>query len=61
MKRRDFVRHLLAHGCLLIREGRSHTIFENRANSHRSPVPRHRELPEPLVRAICRQLDVPMP
>ena len=28
MKRRDFVRHLLNNGCVLLREGRSHTIFE---------------------------------
>lgn len=61
MKRRDFVRHLVQHGCVLEREGRSHAIFENSANGRRSPVPRHRELPEPLVRAICRQLNVPPP
>ena len=61
MKRRDFVRHLLHHGCVLLREGRSHTIFENPTNGRRSPMPRHRELPEPLVRAICKQLDVPPP
>ena len=61
MKRRDFVRHLIMHGCELVREGRSHTIFENPANGRRSPVPRHRELPDPLVRAICKQLEVPQP
>jgi len=61
MKRQEFVRHLLQHGCVLVREGRSHTIFENPANGRRSPVPRHREIPEPLVRAICKQLDVPPP
>jgi mRNA interferase HicA len=49
MKRRDFVRHLTQQGCVLVREGRNHTIFENLANNRRSPVPRHSELPEPLA------------
>ena len=29
MKRRDLVRHLERHGCLLAREGHIHSIFEN--------------------------------
>jgi predicted RNA binding protein YcfA (HicA-like mRNA interferase family) len=61
MKRRDLIRHLVRHGCVLIREGQSHSIFENTANGRRAPVPRHREIPIPLAKAICRQLDVPLP
>jgi mRNA interferase HicA len=61
MKRRDLIRHLEGHGCVLLREGHSHTIFENPANGHRAPMPRHREIPEPLVRVICRQLGIPAP
>jgi mRNA interferase HicA len=61
MKRRDVIRHLLAQGCRLVREGGGHTIFENPAMRRRTPVPRHREIPEPLVRVICRQLAVPTP
>jgi predicted RNA binding protein YcfA (HicA-like mRNA interferase family) len=61
MKRRDLIRHLNSHGCVLLREGRSHSIFINQATGVRTPVPRHRELPEPLVRVICRQLGVPSP
>jgi hypothetical protein len=38
MKRRDFVRHLREQGCVLVREGRSHTIVENPANGRRSPA-----------------------
>ena len=29
MKRRDFLRHLAAHGCQLLREGGRHSIFFN--------------------------------
>ena len=25
------------------------------------PIPRHREIPDPLARAICRQLEIPLP
>jgi predicted RNA binding protein YcfA (HicA-like mRNA interferase family) len=61
MKRRDVIRHLERHGCALVREGHSHSIFENSANGRRAPVPRHREIPDPLVRVICRQLEIPAP
>ena len=61
MKRRDVIRHLEREGCVLIREGGSHSIFENVANGRRSPLPRHREIPEPLVRSICRQLGIAFP
>jgi len=60
MKRRDLIRHLERNGCVLMREGHSHSIYENSANGHRTPVPRHREIPGPLVRAICRQLSIPV-
>ena len=61
MKRRDLIRHLLAQGCVFVREGSSHTILMNPATGRRTLVPRHREIPEPLVRVICRQLAVPPP
>jgi predicted RNA binding protein YcfA (HicA-like mRNA interferase family) len=61
MKRRELIRHLEQHGCALVREGHSHSIFENLDNGQRAPVPRHREIPDPLVRSICRQLTIPAP
>lgn len=59
MKRRDLSRHLERQGCVLIREGHSHTIFDDPRNGNRPSVPRHREIPEPMVRVICRQLHIP--
>jgi hypothetical protein len=38
MTRRDLMRHLKSHDCVLAREGRSHTIIENPANGHRAPL-----------------------
>ena len=61
MKRRDLVRHLRLHGCVLAREGAEHSIWENPATGHRSAVPRHREVLDITARAICRQLGVPDP
>ncbi len=61
MKRRDLIRHLNDHGCMFVREGQSHTIFEKPQHGRRGPIPRHREIPDPLARAICRQLDIPLP
>jgi mRNA interferase HicA len=61
VSRRELIRHLRNNGCKLVREGSNHSIWENPANGRRSAVPRHREIPDPTARAICRQLDIPDP
>jgi len=59
MKRRDFVRHLSAHGCRLIREGGNHSWWGNPGKNRRSSVPRHSEINDHLARKICKDLDIP--
>lgn len=61
MKRRDLVRHLEAHGCELLREGSSHSVFVNRAKGKSSTVPRHNEVNDFTARKICRDLEIPVP
>ena len=61
MKRVDLVRHLEQHGCVLFREGGSHSVYVNRRTRKSSSVPRHREINEFLARKICRDLEIPMP
>jgi predicted RNA binding protein YcfA (HicA-like mRNA interferase family) len=61
VKRVELVRHLEQHGCLLLREGGSHSVFVNRAARKTSTVPRHREINDYLARKICRDLEVPAP
>ena len=61
MKRRDLVRHLESHGCVMRREGSRHTLYMNPAARTVSTVPRHREIDEHLARKICRDLGVPLP
>ena len=61
MKRRDFVRYMVDYGCELVREGGNHSWWGNPALNHRSAVPRHREIPDNLVKKICRDLGIPAP
>ena len=61
MRRVDLVRHLENHGCLLLREGGSHSVYVNRAARKTSTVPRHREINDYLARKICRDLEIPAP
>jgi mRNA interferase HicA len=50
VKRRDFVR-----------EGGNHSWWGNPELNQRSAVPRHREIPDNLVKKICRDLGIPAP
>lgn len=61
MKRRDLIRHLEQHGCRLLREGGSHSVYVNPAAKKASTVPRHSEVNEHLARKICKDLEVPRP
>lgn len=61
MKRRDLIRHLESQGCEFVREGKEHALYLNRQMKRSAAVPRHREIPEGTVRAICRALGIPSP
>lgn len=60
MKRIDLIRHLERHGCMLLREGGSHSVYVNREARKTSTVPRHREINDFLARKICKDLEVPL-
>ena len=57
MKRRQLLKHLKAHGAVLIREGRRHSIFQR--NNRKTQVPRHSEIVDELARKICKDLGIP--
>jgi predicted RNA binding protein YcfA (HicA-like mRNA interferase family) len=61
MKRVDLIRHLERNGCELLREGKNHTLYVNRAARKSSSIPRHREVNDFLARKICADLQVPKP
>ncbi len=59
MKRTALLRHLRKHGCVLKREGRSHSLWTSPATGEVEAVPRHVEISDKLARKICRGLSVP--
>jgi len=61
MKLAELERHLRHHGCVLYREGSAHSIWLNPPLHKIASVPRHREIKEGTVRAICKQLEIPRP
>ena len=62
MKRRELIRHLQRHGCVLLTEGAKHSRYVNLADPSRvATVPRHTEIADLLARKICRQLGIPDP
>jgi predicted RNA binding protein YcfA (HicA-like mRNA interferase family) len=61
VKLRDLERHLSAHGAHKVAEGGKHTKWRSADGVRATAVPRHTEIGPGLVRAICRQLDIPAP
>lgn len=61
MNRRELLVHLRLHGCVLIREGGSHSIWGHPVTMRQTSVPRHREVLSYTAIQICRQLGIPDP
>lgn len=61
MNRRYLLKHLVRNGCIIIREGKKHTIVRNVANGAETQVPRHREIKTGTARGICKELAVEPP
>ncbi len=59
MKRGALLKHLRRCGCYLKREGRAHSLWCNPRTGHIEAVPRHSEIPDLLVKKICKYLSVP--
>jgi mRNA interferase HicA len=61
MKREALLRHLRRNGCVVRREGKGHSLWENPRTGHAEAVPRHVEIANLLAKRICRQLSIPNP
>jgi mRNA interferase HicA len=61
MKRRDLIRHLHKEGCVLLREGKEHSVYLNKKDNKVSTIPRHSEINDFLARKICRDLKITPP
>ena len=56
MKHVDLIKAIEASGCVLVRHGGRHDWYRNPVTGVSQPVPRHREVKEPLARRIIRML-----
>ena len=59
MKRSALLRYLRKNGCNLKREGSAHSLWINPLNGVVEAIPRHSEIPDKLVRKMCKRLDIP--
>jgi len=58
VKRKKFIKQLVAKGCCLKRHGSRHDIYANPMTSKQAPVPRHQEIKESLCKLIKQQLGI---
>lgn len=58
MRRHQLLKHLRRNGCVLKREGASHSLWCNPMTGETEAVPRHTEIKNILARKICRGLSV---
>ena len=59
MKREALLRHPRRNGCVIRREGKEHSLWENPQTGHAEAVPRHVEVSNLLAKGICRKLSIP--
>jgi len=56
MNRQDLIRDIEKDGCLLLRHGARHDWYRNPKTGVCQPIPRHREIKEPLANHILKEL-----
>jgi len=61
MKRHDLEKHLRLQGCVLLREGKKHSIYYNPSKELTSALPRHNEIAKGLCIKICKDLGIKQP
>lgn len=57
MKRKELLKEISLHGCILIRHGSNHDLFINPVTGKKQPIPRHKEIDEHLARHLIRELS----
>ena len=58
MKQVDLIKHIRKYGCVLLREGASHSVWYNPKISKTSTIPRHKEINNYTGKKICEDLGV---
>jgi len=52
------IKYLESLGCVLLREGKRHSVYINPEKKLVSTIPRHREIDDKLARKICKDLGI---
>ena len=58
MKRSELIRTIEQQGCVLLRHGGRHDIYQNPSTGQKQPVPRHKEIDDALARHIKKFLGL---
>jgi len=56
MKRKQLIKIISSAGCMLIRHGGRHDLYQNPKTGKKQPVPRHDEIDENLAKHIIKEL-----
>jgi mRNA interferase HicA len=56
MKRKELIKTITSGGCVLVRHGDRHDLYQNPRTGKKQPVPRHSEIDEILARHIIKEL-----
>jgi predicted RNA binding protein YcfA (HicA-like mRNA interferase family) len=61
MNRKKFERYLTGSGCAFYRHGTGHDLWRSVGNNYSTSIPRHKEIDPGMIKAICKQLNIPPP
>lgn len=56
MNRKVLISRILSAGCVLVRHGARHDLYQNPKTGKQQPVPRHDEIDENLAKHILKLL-----
>jgi mRNA interferase HicA len=57
MKRKELIKKITSSGCILLRHGNRHDLYQNPKTGKKQPVPRHDEIDENLAKHILKELS----
>ena len=56
MRRKGLIRKITSVGCVIVRHGARHDLYQNPKTGKKQPVPRHVEIDENLAKHIIKEL-----
>jgi len=56
LRRAELIKTIERFGCILVRHGAKHDWYRNPSTGISQPVPRHREIKEPLAKHVIKML-----